>query len=215
MFLLIQTAGKCKFIIDEEIVELNKFLISERRACIYKEKGGRERMNMKKVLIGAVVLALLAGLVAGYGIWGREKEEKVDVKQLMGQAVKEIEGIQKENKELRKTHEQNRQRIEKATTLVKDNEVLQKQLQEVRQKRDELKGTLNRIKTELAEARQKSQDIDKLKESRDALEARVAILEDDNYDLKTTLEQISDISTRQETGIQEEIQQEVPAQAVP
>jgi small-conductance mechanosensitive channel len=170
-------------------------------------------MNMKKVLIGAVVLALLAGLVAGYGIWGREKEEKVDVKQLMHKAIKEIEGIQKENKELKKTHEQNRQRFEKATTLVKDNEVLQKQLQEVRQKKDELKGTLNLIKTELAEARQKSQDIDQLKESRNALEARVATLEDDNYELKTTLEQISDISTRQETGLQEEIQQEVPAQA--
>jgi small-conductance mechanosensitive channel len=123
-------------------------------------------MNMKKVLIGAVVLALLAGLVAGYGIWGREKEEKVDVKQLMHKAIKEIEGIQKENKELKKIHEQNRQRFEKATTLVKDNEVLQKQLQEVRQKKDELKGTLNLIKTELAEARQKSQDIDQLKESR-------------------------------------------------
>jgi small-conductance mechanosensitive channel len=170
-------------------------------------------MNMKKVLIGAVVLALLAGLVAGYGIWGREKEEKVDVKQLMHKAIKEIEGIQKENKELKKIHEQNRQRFEKATTLVKDNEVLQKQLQEVRQKKDELKGTLNLIKTELAEARQKSQDIDQLKESRNALEARVATLEDDNYELKTTLEQISDISTRQETGLQEEIQQEVPAQA--
>lgn len=171
-------------------------------------------MNMKKALIGAVVLSLIAGLVAGYGIWGRDKEEEVDVKQLMHRAIKEIEVIQNESRELRKTHEQNKQRIDKASALIKENEVLQKQFQEIRQKEDELKVTLKQINTELAEARQKSQDVDKLRESRDILESRVAILESENYELKTKLEQISDLSTRQEPGFQEEIQKEVLPQAV-
>jgi DNA repair exonuclease SbcCD ATPase subunit len=190
-------------------------LISERRACIYKEKGDLERMNTKKALIGAVVLALIAGLVAGYGFWGREKEEKVDVKQLMHRAIKEIEVIQNESRELKKMHEQNKQRIEKATALVKENETLQRQLQEAQQKKDELKVRLKQINTELAEARQKSLDVDKLKELRDTLETRVATLKNENFELKTKLEQISNLSTRQEPGYQEEIQQELLPQAAP
>lgn len=126
----------------------------------------------------------------------------------MHRAIKEIEAIHNENSELRKMHEQNKQRIDKASALIKENEVLQKQRQEKQQKEDELKVTLNQIRTELTEARQKSQDVDTLRESRDTQESRVAILESENYELKTKPEQISDLSTTQEPEFQEEIQKE-------
>lgn len=170
-------------------------------------------MNINNTLIIAVVLSLLVGLLAGYGIWGGKRDKDVDVRQLLQRVSEKVEAIQRENSDLRSMNEKNKETIEKASALVKKNENLQKQLQEADLKIERLDVTVKQISGELAQAKEQAEENGRMRESREALEDRAASLEQENYELRMKLEQISTITGRQEEEIAAPIQEEAPVQS--
>jgi predicted RNase H-like nuclease (RuvC/YqgF family) len=171
-------------------------------------------MQIGKGYIIGIAGALVIGIIAGYGLWGRGKDEKIGVKQMLLKAIKEVEIIEKANKDLQSRFKKIKDNTEKVKVLLKDNEIIKRQLEDAISKKEELERTIKHIRTEASDAQRKSQEVDALKASHDKLTTQINSLEKENSELKIKLDRISTISTGQKEASKEEVQLPESVQAV-
>ncbi len=151
-------------------------------------------MKFNRTVMIAIAVTFLVGVIAGFGIWGVKKEEKIDVKQLLTTAAEEIGNIEKENKELRGELKATIEDRGAVARLNQENQALQGQLLKAEQYSRQLKDESASIRAALAEAESKAQTTDNLKAMAENLQKRVFELEQENQDLGKAMEKISSIS---------------------
>jgi SMC interacting uncharacterized protein involved in chromosome segregation len=101
--------------------------------------------NQLKSLGTIVVLALLAGLIVGYFIWGK-KEEKVDVKDLLRKAIEQVETIETQNQSYKAELEKMKDQSKAMAGITKDNQSLKEQIQKVQQDNKDLQAMIAQMK---------------------------------------------------------------------
>ncbi|MBE0568343.1 MAG: hypothetical protein IH577_01525 [Deltaproteobacteria bacterium] len=179
-------------------------------------------MKSYKVVIAVISLALAAGLFGGYMIWGTKDEGKVDIKQLLRTLEEETGRIERKNKDLAASIEASKAEIQASEAVRKENQDLKGQLQGALQekaglesslvelragKTDEerqaaemqaLRSQLARVREELAEANEKASRGEKLQLMSDNLSVRISELEKENRELKSAIDNISEITRRKQ-----------------
>lgn len=165
-------------------------------------------------IIGAITF--LIGIFIGYSIWGvPKKKEKVNVSELLTQALEEVRAIERENSNLRARIERIRKGEAVMESLKKENTELQTQIRKLKEENaslqtkinalikdsellatlkkenEELKARISELKTKALESKGEeattSEDIKVLKE-------KIKSLEEENQRLKSVIKQIRIIS---------------------
>jgi dynactin complex subunit len=144
-----------------------------------------------------IAVALLCGLIAGYQIWGKKEEKKLDVRQLLSSAIQEVEVIEKENHDLKSKLESMKDDSEEAARLSAENSSLKEQLQKVQQDNTQMEGLFSRMKTELSAVKEKMQTHEGLETLSEDLKVRVSGLEKENMELRNTLQKIGSLTRDQ------------------
>ncbi len=180
-------------------------------------------MKSTKVIIAIVALSLAAGLFGGYRIWGTKDKEPVDIKQLLQKLEEEVDLIEKKNKDLVASIEASKGDIEASEAVRKENQALKDQLQGALQEKTglesslaesraketdavkqaereiaEKEGVLDQVRSELSESREKASKGEEYKLLTDDLNARISALEKENRELRSVIDNISEITQRKQ-----------------
>jgi chromosome segregation ATPase len=180
-------------------------------------------MKTAKIVIGLVVIGFLAGLVGGYTIWRPKDSEKADLRELVAKVGDAADRIEKRNQDLASQVEALKGNAREAEAMKAENQVLKGQLDntvaelqgriagldnqignlkdQLKQKQQEIaeKASVHgRLQAELSAARQEAQQGEKLKALTDELQARISALEKENLDLRTVIDNISEMTKRKE-----------------
>lgn len=141
------------------------------------------------------------------------KKEIQEVKTQLQNALQEKEGFERSlaevrakeeldaekqgeaQNELRTLHDDLKGRI---TTLESRNQVLTDQLQKTQRENAEKEALLAQVRGELSEARQKASREENLKALSDDLKGRISALEKENQELKSVIDNISEMTRRKE-----------------
>jgi competence protein ComGC len=180
-------------------------------------------MENKRMLIVTMVVTFIIGLIIGYGITGKKEYKKSDVKQLLKLAVKQVESLEKEHKNLKKNlASMNRDKVIKENASItallkktrKDNESLQAEMSRLKgqiahtelqlESKEEFKKVIDNQRTRITE-------LEKEKEVIKNQNARISELEKEKEDLQLIIDRIVSVTQNQEIGIQ----QGAPATAEP
>ncbi|HDZ61660.1 MAG TPA: hypothetical protein ENH40_00750 [Nitrospirae bacterium] len=155
-------------------------------------------MKFDRTVLIVIAVTFLVGVIAGFGLWGIKKEEKIDVKQLLTTVVEEIGKIEQENKELRGELEATIDDRETVAVLKQENRVLQGQLMKAEQYSQQLQDETAGIRAALAEAESKAQTADNFQAMAENLQKRVFELEQENQNLNKAIKKISSITQGQD-----------------
>ncbi len=145
-------------------------------------------MKINKIFIAIIVLALIAGLVAGYSIWGMKKKESMDVKQLLKSAIKQVEIIEKKNRDLNAELQKSITESKSTAGLMKENNELKGQLLKAEEDRKELENKISEIEAKLSEAEKQTKAEMELKAADSNLKTKISELEKENQGLKEQLQ---------------------------
>ncbi len=140
-------------------------------------------MKINKLFIVAVLLSVAVGLVGGYEIWGKKETGKTDMKQLLKQINKEVEGVDKKNQELAAALAAAKAESEGAVMLQKEKQDLEAQLQHALQQITEKESALAELQAKAAEGEQQAEAEKELLAQSEELKVRTTILENENQDL--------------------------------
>jgi signal transduction histidine kinase len=121
--------------------------------------------------ISIIIIALVVGLLLGYGIWGKKKEERLDAQQLLNMALKEVTLIQKENAALKKKIEGTREIDKKIKEISQEKENLEKKLEKAEQDKKQLESVIARLRSESVNTQKEKAD--------EKLKAQIAILQEE------------------------------------
>ncbi len=175
-------------------------------------------MTIKKSFIVIFILIFAAGLIAGYGIWGRNGVEKIGVKQLLHKAIQEIDVIEKENQELKVELEQLKELSKethpsvdlkpRVSILEKENQTLKDQIEKVRQNKKKLENRRTQLETDLSKAKEEAKAEEELK-------TRLLQLEAENKELKSVIEKINTITKSEEKKVITEVTPETTPEVIP
>lgn len=161
---------------------------------------------MSKSWFIIIAISLTIGLIAGYMLWGRNVEDKLDAKQLLNRAIQEVEIIESRNKDLENQLKNIQDRSKEAERLSKDNIVIQEQLKKARQDNVQLENLVTQVQNELSNVKEKIQIQEGLKTLSDDLKTRIAGLEKENEDLREILQRIGSLTRAQQADVPEESQ---------
>jgi len=161
---------------------------------------------MSKSWFIVIAISLTIGLIAGYMLWGRNVEDKLDAKQLLNRAIQEVEIIESRNKDLENQLKNIQDRSKEAERLSKDNIVIQEQLKKARQDNVQLENLVTQVQNELSNVKEKIQIQEGLKTLSDDLKTRIAGLEKENEDLREILQRIGSLTRAQQADVPEESQ---------
>jgi len=155
-------------------------------------------MKGYKVIVGLIALGFAAGMFGGYRIWGPTKKGETDVRQLLQQVNDEVARIESKNKELTASLESSREAINASEALRKENQDLKDQLKVAYQEKQELESTLEEVRAKERDAANRAEDGKKLGSTIDELNARVSALESENRELKSVIDNVSEMTRRKE-----------------
>jgi chromosome segregation ATPase len=155
-------------------------------------------MKSYKVVIAVISLCLAAGLLGGYLIWGTKDEGKVDIRQLLNTLEEEVARIEKKEKDLVASIEAARTEIQAAETVRKENRELKGQLEGALQEKAGLERSLAELRTGKTDAEKRAADLQGLQAMLDDLKGRNAALETENRELKSAIDNISEITQRKQ-----------------
>ncbi len=169
-------------------------------------------MKINRTLIIIIAAVFVAGLLSGFGIWGRKQEKEIDVKQLLYKAIEEVENIEKQNNDLKTEIDKNKSSIKKAAEftnnqqkladeiagLTKDKHNLQGQVQKLKQGNESLIGEAVQLRAELSKAGQEAQVREEVKALNDELQNKIIELEDEIQNLRSTMNRIGSMTKGQE-----------------
>ena len=155
-------------------------------------------MKGYKVIIGLIALGFAAGMFGGYRIWGPTEKGKTDIRQLLQQVNDEVARIESKNKELADSLESSREAINASEALQKENQDLKDQLKVAYQEKQDLESTLEEVRAKERDAGNQAEDRQKLGSTIDALNARISALESENRELKSVIDNVSEMTQRKE-----------------
>lgn len=163
------------------------------------------------------VITFLIGIFIGYSLWGTpKKKEKVNVSELLTQALEEVRTIQRENSNLRTRLERLKKSDSIIASLKEENAELMNQIEDLREEKASLEAKLNsltkdaellsslkkqneELRAKISELQAKASESSEEKISSrgkeiEALKAKIKSLEEENQKLKSVIEQIKVIS---------------------
>jgi len=155
-------------------------------------------MKGYKVIVGLIALGFAAGMFGGYRIWGPTKKGETDVRQLLQQVNDEVARIESKNKELTTSLESSREAINASEALRKENQDLKDQLKVAYQEKQELESSLEEVRAKERNAANRAEDRKKLGSTIDELNARISALESENRELKSVIDNVSEMTRRKE-----------------
>jgi len=145
-------------------------------------------MDNKTVTIIAVA-AFVIGSLLGSGISGKKNVPKADAKELLTQAIQQIDGMEQEKNSLIADLKQ----VNKSK-LANEKKVLQETLGKARQDNKQLHDKISSLSGQLAQSELRLEEKEDLRPEIASRDARIAELEKANQDLKVVLEQISSLT---------------------
>jgi chromosome segregation ATPase len=145
-------------------------------------------MKNKQTLL--IIIALVIGLLIGYGIFGKKKEQKLEVKQLLSRAMQEVETIEKENKELKKKLEKEKNGGEETEKLSREKQEMKAQLEKVQQNNKQLESVIARLRAESAKT-QKIKGDEKLKNQITMLEKEKQVVSEQLQKIQKNNQQLN------------------------
>jgi DNA repair exonuclease SbcCD ATPase subunit len=171
----------------------------ERYIITCRNEPNKKERNMQAIRssIVLIVVALLCGLIAGYQIWGKKEEKKLDVRQLLSSAIQEVEVIEKENHDLKSRLQNMKDSKGEAERLSAENSSLKEQLQKMQQDNTQMESLFSQMKTELSAVKEKRQTDEGLQTLSEDLKVRVSELEKENQDLRSILQKIGSLTQEQ------------------
>ena len=128
-----------------------------------------------------IVITLLVGLIAGYAIWGKKEEKKLDVRQLLNKAMQEVDLIENKNKDLTSQLENMKDISKEMEKLSKENQDIQQQLQKAQQDNVQAGSLLTQAKKETETLSEKNRDI----------QQQLQKVQQDNIQLENLLTQVN------------------------
>jgi len=155
-------------------------------------------MKGYKVIVGLIALGFAAGMFGGYRIWGPTEKGKTDLRQLLQQVNDEVALIESKNKELTESLESSREAVNASEALRKENQDLKDQLKVAYQEKQELESTLEEARTKELDAADQTEDRKKLGSTIDELNTRISVLENENRELKSVIDNVSKMTQRKE-----------------
>jgi chromosome segregation ATPase len=155
-------------------------------------------MKGYKVIVGLIALGFAAGMFGGYRIWGPTKKGETDVRQLLQQVIDEVARIESKNKELTASLESSREAVNASEALRKENQDLKDQMKVAYQEKQELESTLEEVRAKERDAANHAEDRKKLGSTIDELNARISALESENRELKSVIDNVSEMTRRKE-----------------
>jgi len=155
-------------------------------------------MKGYKVIVGLIALGFAAGMFGGYRIWGPTEKGKTDIRQLLQQVNDEVARIESKNKELTESLESSREAINASEALRKENQDLNDQLKIAYQEKQELESTLEEVRAKERDSGNQAEDRKKLGSTIDELNARISVLESENRELKSVIDNVSEMTQRKE-----------------
>lgn len=155
-------------------------------------------MKGYKVIVGLIALGFAAGMFGGYRIWGPTKKGATDVRQLLQQVNDEVARIESKNKELTTSLESSREAINASEALRKENQDLKDQLKIAYQEKQELESSLEEVRAKERNAANRAEDGKKLGSTIDELNARISALESENRELKSVIDNVSEMTRRKD-----------------
>ena len=155
-------------------------------------------MKGYKVIVGLIALGFAAGMFGGYRIWGPTEKGKTDLRQLLQQVNDEVARVESKNKELTESLKSSREAINASEALRKENQELKDQLKVAYQEKQELESTLEEARAKERDAADRSGDSRKLESTIDELNTRISALESENRELKSVIDNVSEMTRRKE-----------------
>jgi len=128
-----------------------------------------------------IVITLLIGLIAGYAIWGKKEEKKLDVRQLLNKAMQEVDLIENKNKDLTSQLENMKDISNEMEKLSKENQDIQLQLKKAQQDNVQAESLLTQAKKEAETLSEKNRDI----------QQQLQKVQQDNIQLENLLTQVN------------------------
>lgn len=180
-------------------------------------------MKTSKIVIGLIVISFLAGLFGGYSIWKPKESGKVDIPEMLAKLGEATSRLEQRNRDLVSQVEALRGNAREAESLKAANLALKGQLDNsVAKLQGRIAGLDNEVRSMNARLKQKQQEIaekERLKEQLQAelsaarqgalqgekfkalnvdLQSRVSTLEKENSELKSVIDNISEITKRKD-----------------
>jgi len=155
-------------------------------------------MKGYKVIVGLIALGFAGGMFGGYRIWGPTEKGKTDIRQLLQQVNDEVARVESKNKELTESLESSREAINASEALRKENQDLKDQMKVAYQEKQELESTLEEARAKERDAANQPEDSKKLESTIDALNSRISVLESENRELKSVIDNVSEMTRRKE-----------------
>ena len=155
-------------------------------------------MKGYKVIVGLIALGFAAGMFGGYRIWGPTEKGKTDIRQLLQQVNDEVARVESKNKELTESLESSREAVNASEALRKENQDLKDQMKVAYQEKQELESALEEARAKDRDAANPSEDSKKLESTIDALNSRISVLESENRELKSVIDNVSEMTRRKE-----------------
>ena len=155
-------------------------------------------MKGYKVIVGLIALGFAAGMFGGYRIWGPTEKGKTDIRQLLQQVNDEVARVESKNKELTESLESSREAVNASEALRKENQDLKDQMKVAYQEKQELESALEEASAKDRDAANPSEDSKKLESTIDALNSRISVLESENRELKSVIDNVSEMTRRKE-----------------
>ncbi len=151
----------------------------------------RYSMECNKTTGIIVVAAFVLGLIFGYGFSGKKEDRTSSAKDLLTQAIQEIDAMENDQQNLLSKLESS-----KRDTVVKKNKVLSEEIETERQKNENLQNEVLQLRGQVAHTELQLESKETLKATIDVQSARLTELGKSNAYFKGLLEDISSL-TRQ------------------
>lgn len=157
-------------------------------------------MEGNKTVIIIAITTFVIGIILGNGLSGKkEVEQKTGAKQLLTQAIKEIEDIESQKNNLKAKLDQAGK-----SKIAKEMLVLQEELDAVNQTNTQLQDKIRRLTDELARAELRLEAKDDLRPIIENQNERITELENTNRNLMLLLEKIGALTKQPEFGTPEQ-----------
>jgi prefoldin subunit 5 len=180
-------------------------------------------MRTTRIVIGLVVIGFLGGLAGGYAIWKPRENAKADLRELLARAGEAADRIESSNRDLASQVDALKGNAREAEALKSENQALkgrldnavaelqgriagldndvrelQSRLQQKEREIAEKEKANGRLRTDLAAARVQAQQGEQFKAKTEELRSRIAALEQENRELRSVIDNISEMTRKRE-----------------
>lgn len=152
-------------------------------------------MKINKGLLTVIAVSVVGGVLAGYGIWGTKEKKEMNVGQLLEEALKGVELMEKNNRDLTEAIEKSKADVQAAEGRIRENQDLKTQLQKARDDMKEWENRVTELNATLAEAEKRATVAEERKAADSDRAARISELEKETQVLSEQLRTVGEKNT--------------------